>query len=135
MGGVSASPELDCLVFVSAVQGACGVAGDSLRSPLTAVPSTKCGWLSGEAEMWLSGLSGIAGAGGGCQGERSISGREPAHAGEPPRADHERGVLVLDLVLIELCRLVGGSAVRAMMPAGVVTPDLPKPAESGGVEV
>jgi hypothetical protein len=35
------------LVSVSAVKGAFGVAGDSLRSPLTAVPSTKIGLVIG----------------------------------------------------------------------------------------
>ena len=40
-GWVSASPEFDGLVSVSAVKSAFGVAGDSLRSLLTPVPATK----------------------------------------------------------------------------------------------
>jgi hypothetical protein len=46
-----------------------------------------------------------------------------------PRADHQRGVLIEDLVLIDLCRLTGGSD-RSMMTVGVVTPDLSQPASS-----
>ena len=51
--GFSASPELDCLVFVSAVQGACGVAARFASLTLDCRSFDQgMGWSSGEAEMW-----------------------------------------------------------------------------------
>ena len=58
-----------------------------------------------------------------------------ADAGVSPGPDHERG-LVVDLVVVDLCRGISGKAVSgSMMAAGVVAPDLSQPAEGGGVAV
>ena len=55
--GFSASPELDCLVFVSAVQGACGVAARFAPLTLDCRSSDQgIGWSSGEAEIWSPGF-------------------------------------------------------------------------------
>jgi hypothetical protein len=80
---------------------------------------------------------GVAGSGGGGEGEGGVSGVEPAHAGESPRPDHEGGVLVGLVVVVGPCRRLAGAVVvrRLVVAAGVVPSDLAKPAEGGGVAV
>src|SRR5215210_5428596 len=87
------------------------------------------GWLSGEAETWQA-RSVIPRPRGGGGGQSGIAGGEPAHAGEPPGPDDERGLLEVVVFVGPVGRCVARLGVVA---AGVVAAGLAEPAEGGGV--
>ena len=80
--------------------------------------------------MWLPG-SVIAGACCGGGGEGGVAGGEPAHAGEPPGADHECGVVRVVVVLVGPAGRQ--SACGCPGVAGVVAAGLAEPAEGDRV--